>query len=87
MVITSKRSAKDCITTVTTKQEKISLPTKVFFVPVTVIFIITGLTVFERRQTAILTTFGNWIGFGGLDGRRLQNQATVPAELLLFENQ
>jgi hypothetical protein len=44
------------------------------FVPVTVIFIITGLTVFERRQTEILTTFGHWIGFGGLDGRRLQKK-------------
>jgi hypothetical protein len=54
------------------KPRKDSLPTKVIFVLVTVIFIITGLTVFERRQTEILTTFGHWIGFGGLDGRRLQ---------------
>ena len=65
------------------KTRKISLPTKVIFVPVTVIFIITGLTVFERRQTEILTTFGHWIGFGGLDGRRLQkagnNYCTVIA--------
>ena len=26
----------------------------------------------ERHQTEILTTFGHWIGFGGLDGRLLQ---------------
>jgi hypothetical protein len=70
---------------VTTKQEKISLPTILVFVPVAVIFIIVPvavifivpvavifITVFERRQTEILTTFGHWIRFGGLDGRRLQ---------------
>jgi hypothetical protein len=54
------------------KTRKDFLANKSFFVPVTLIFIITGLTVFERRQTEILTTFGHWIGFGGLDGRQLQ---------------
>jgi len=56
------------------KTRKDSMPTKDIFVPVTVTraFIITGITVLERRKTEILPTFGHWIGFGGLDGRRLQ---------------
>ncbi len=33
--------------------------------------IVARLTVFERRQPEILTTFGPWFGFGGLHWRRL----------------
>jgi hypothetical protein len=62
-----------------TKQEKISLPTKLLFVPVTLIFIITGLTVFERCQTEILTTNDIGLDLEGWTGASYRKQATVTA--------
>jgi hypothetical protein len=50
------------------KTRKDSLPPKDIFVSILVIFIVAWLTVLEMRQAEILTTFGHWIGFGGLDG-------------------